>query len=200
MKLILFNIFLLTSNVNGFLNKNLNPIKTFKKKELKLRKNLVNPINGLELGIPLNIIENVFTNIHYGYDITTSKMVGLQFLIGYYTYGKDRYKDALEYNENNFQTNKNELYEYLVKYKNIYNLSYCLTFYTISYILLDDNIITNFPFILLLYSSEYYKDIKKTNALSKSIYVSIMWSLTTVILPCVLNDHNYYINYGECSI
>ena len=55
------------------------------------------PLNGLDIGIPLNIIDNVFTNLHYGEDITTPKVILLQFLIGYYTYGKDRYKDALEY-------------------------------------------------------------------------------------------------------
>ena len=55
---------------------------------------LVNPIVGVDVGIPLNIFQNIFTNLHYGNDITTLKIVGLQFLIGYYTYGKDRYNDA----------------------------------------------------------------------------------------------------------
>ena len=49
--------------------------------------------------MPLNIIDNVFTNLHYGYDVTTLRVVILQFLIGYYTYGKDRYKDAIEHYE-----------------------------------------------------------------------------------------------------
>lgn len=43
------------------------------------------PLNGLDIGIPLNIIDNVFTNLHYGYDITTPKVILLQFLIAYYT-------------------------------------------------------------------------------------------------------------------
>ena len=26
---------------------------------------------GIDIGVPLNIFSNVFTNLHYGYDITT---------------------------------------------------------------------------------------------------------------------------------
>ena len=54
-------------------------------------------LSGFDIGIPLNIFQNIFTNIHYGYDITTPKLIILQFLVGYYTYGKDRYSDAIEY-------------------------------------------------------------------------------------------------------
>lgn len=66
------------------------------------------PLNGIDIGMPLNIIDNIFTNLHYGYDITTLKVVLLQFLIGYYTYGKDRYKDAVEYIELRQEGQKHE--------------------------------------------------------------------------------------------
>ena len=156
--------------------------------------NTVNPINGADIGIPLNILQNIFTNLHYGYDITTVKIVVLQFLIGYYTYGKDRYKDALEYNEAPYQTKKEELYQFLVKYKDIYKLSYCITFIAIASILLfDENSINNIPFLILLYSSEYYKQLKLKYPILKPIYISIMWTMATVILPCVLYDNNYSI-------
>ena len=56
----------------------------------------VSALSGIDIGIPLNIIQNVFTKLHYGYDITTLKMVLMQFVLGYYTYGKDRYLDALD--------------------------------------------------------------------------------------------------------
>ena len=42
---------------------------------------MVNPLVGVDMGIPLNIIQNVFTNLHYGYDITTFKAILLQFLM-----------------------------------------------------------------------------------------------------------------------
>ena len=70
-----------------------------------------NWINGLDVGIPLNLISNVFTNLHYDYDITTTKLLVLQFLIGYYSYGKDRYKDALENERTQNVSSKEELYK-----------------------------------------------------------------------------------------
>ena len=165
-----------------------------------------NPIVGLDMGIPLNMIQDIFTNIHYGYDITTFKSIVLQFLIGYYTYGKDRYKDALEYNENKFDTPKRELFEFLIKYKDFYKLSYDTTLLIIMYMLIfDESMFYNIPFIFLLYSSEYYKDIKKIGPFIKPLYISIMWTLAVVALPCVLKDHNYNIllyplDYLPCAL
>lgn len=166
----------------------------------------VNPLNGVDLGIPLNILQNVFTNLHYGYDITTAKIVGLQFLIGYYTYGKDRYKDALEYKEQPYETSKKELYEYLINNDNLYKISYDLTFLAISTILLmDEHTINNIPIITLLYSTEYYKELKKHLPYLKPVYVAMMWTFSAVILPSVLNDNNYSIlsypmDYLPCAL
>ena len=166
----------------------------------------VNPLNGIDLGIPLNILQNVFTNLHYGYDITTAKIVGLQFLIGYYTYGKDRFKDALEYQEAPYKTSKKDLYDYLIKYENTYRISYCLVFYAIAGILLlDDQGINNIPLVVLLYSSEYYKDLKKSFPYLKPFYVATMWTFSAVILPSVLHDNDYFIlsypmDYLPCAL
>lgn len=166
----------------------------------------VNSLNGIDLGIPLNILQNVFTNLHYGYDVTTIKIVILQFLIGYYTYGKDRYKDALEYNESPFKTDKLELYEYLLKYKNIYKLTYDISFLLITSILLfDDQGLVNMPFVLLLLSSEFYKNLKKNLPYLKPFYVASMWTMSTVILPVVMHDNNYDIlnypmDYIPCAL
>lgn len=154
----------------------------------------VSPVVGADMGIPLNMIQNIFTYLHYGYDITTIKSVLLQILIGYYTYGNDRYKDALEYENTPFITSKQELYEFFIRNKSIYKDTYNAVFFVIASILLfDDYYVYNVPFILFLYSSEYYRDIKKINSYSKPLYISIMWTLSTVILPCVLHDHNYSI-------
>ena len=92
-------------------------LKTNKTPSRIMVPHMVNPLVGIDMGIPLNIIQNVFTNLHYGYDITTFKAILLQFLIGYYTYGKDRYRDALVYETNQYDTPKKELFEYLIKYK-----------------------------------------------------------------------------------
>ena len=38
-------------------------------------------VTGIDIGIPLNLISNVFTNLHYGYDVTSIKVVLLHFLL-----------------------------------------------------------------------------------------------------------------------
>lgn len=162
-------------------------------------------LNGVDIGIPLNIIDNVFTNLHYGYDITTAKVLLLQFLIGYYTYGKDRYKDSIEYFES-LKTNttsqisyvippkKFQLYETLYKNRYLYQLSYCVVFYCISFILLNDEYwYLNIPPLLALYSTEYYKQLKGTIVGFKPVFVASMWTFSAVILPCLLHDHDYSI-------
>jgi len=168
------------------------------------------PLTGLDIGIPLNIIENVFTNIHYGENIVTIKQLLIQFLIGYYTYGKDRYVDALTYNTTpnlyNITAKKKELYEKFNNNKIIYKLSYDITFSLIAYLLLTQTSIYEnqniqilnteaLPFMLLLYSSEYYRELKRITPLAKSLYVSFMWTISTIILPGYLYEHNYNILY-----
>jgi hypothetical protein len=162
-------------------------------------------LNGVDIGIPLNIIDNVFTNLHYGHDITTSRVLLLQFLIGYYTYGKDRYKDSIEYFEalkSNHTSQiscaippkKVQLYEMLYKRRYAYQLSYCVVFYCISFILLNDEYwYLNIPPLFALYSTEYYKQLKDTVVGFKPFYVASMWTFSAVILPCLLHDHDYSI-------
>jgi len=173
------------------------------------------PLNGLDIGIPLNIIDNVFTNLHYGEDITTPKVILLQFLIGYYTYGKDRYKDALEYYDNinsdardpdgkdpdslvNFvfeiKDKKRELYKNLYDNADFYDKSYSIVFYCIMFILLNDHYwYLNLPTVGLLYSTEYYKELKGKIVGFKPVFVASMWTFSAIILPAVLHDHDYSI-------
>ena len=168
------------------------------------------PLTGLDIGIPLNIIENVFTNIHYGENIVTIKQLLIQFLIGYYTYGKDRYVDAVAYNtmsnQYNITAKKKELYEKFDNNKVFYKLSYDITFSLIAYLLLIqysayENLNIQMlntgalPFMILLYSSEYYRELKRITPLAKSLYVSFMWTISTIILPGYLYEHNYNILY-----
>jgi len=175
------------------------------------------PLTGLDIGIPLNLIENIFTNLHYGENIMTSKQLLIQFLIGYYTYGKDRFIDAQEYNKTpnlyNITSKKQDLYRTFNNNKVFYKLSYDITFSLVAYLLLINtsgyelnegvNILNlnALPFLLLLYSSEYYRELKKISPLIKSTYVSVMWTISTIILPAYLYEHNYNILYDiECYL
>lgn len=166
------------------------------------------PLHGIDIGMPLNIIDNVFTNLHYGYDVTTPKVVLLQFLIGYYTYGKDRYKDAVEYFEtkdsgsgdgnrgdgNGRMGEKRLLYQTLYNNTTFYKTSYCVAFYCILFLLFyDDYWYLNVPVAGLLYSTEYYKQLKGQIVGFKPVFVASMWTFSAVILPCILHDNNYSI-------
>ena len=119
-------------------------------------------LKGFEIGIPLNIISNVYTYLHYGYDITTLKLISLQFLLGYYTYGLDRYSDALDYQENKYETDKKEYYELIYQNKDLYQASFFITFMCICNLLLSENDYQQMvPFIIILIQTNFYKDIKK---------------------------------------
>jgi hypothetical protein len=169
-----------------------------------LRSNLqmgfAEPLNGLDIGIPLNIFQNIFTNLHYGYDIASIKSTGIQFLLGYYVYGKDRYNDAIEYINDPYETEKEDFYKSLYKNKNLYDITFNLTFLAIICLLLNENtlndIIYNLPFIPLIYINSEYKNFKKQLDIFKPLYIGISWTIASIIIPCVLYEHNYAIlNY-----
>lgn len=165
--------------------------------------NDANLFTGFDIGIPLNIFSNIFTNLHYGYDITSPKSVLIQFLLGYYTYGKDRYNDALEYIAEPlaYNTTKQELYDFIYNNRDNYNITLSLSFIAIVYILLTsisntDEIVYNLPFIPLFYLNGEYKSFKPLLGEYKAIYIGVMWCLASLVLPCVLYEHNYDIlNY-----
>lgn len=162
--------------------------------------NDANLFTGFDIGIPLNIFSNIFTNLHYGYDITSPKSILIQFLLGYYTYGKDRYSDALEYIANPYNTTKEELYNFIYTNRDNYNITLSLSFIAIIYILLTsvsdrDQIVYNLPFIPLFYLNGEYKSFKPALGEYKAIYIGIMWCLASLVLPCVLYEHNYDIIY-----
>ena len=157
-------------------------------------------LTGLDIGIPLNIFSNIFTNLHYGYDITTFQSVLVQSLIGYYTYTKDRYNDALDYNENPFNTSKSELYNFInnndLFYKTTINFSFISFLFIISLTNNGDDFSIISPALLLLLINGEYKSFKQYLSVFKPIYIGSMWTLATVCLPCIMHDHNYEIfNY-----
>ena len=60
---------------------------------------------------------------------------------------------------------KQELYDTLLRYKSIYKVSYCFSFYMIILLLYSfDDTLQILPIIALLYSTEYYKQLKVLGA------------------------------------
>ena len=160
---------------------------------MKLR----NPFPGADIGIPLTIFQNTYTTLHYGQNIIGIKYVALQFLLGYYAYGTDRYNDAIEYHMTPYNTTKKEFYETIYNDQKLVYKSLMFSYLSILTILLyDENYIYNLPFVFILQSLNAYKKIKPGLGPFKPIYISIMWTLCSIIIPCVLHDHNYNIFYS----
>ena len=167
---------------------------------------VMNPLPGLDIGIPLTIFENAYTTLHYGENIVTAKSVLLEFLIGYYVYGTDRYQDALEYAIKPYSTTKKDLYDYINSHKRLMIVTLFLSEMGIlSLFILDQHPEMNIPFLLLLESTRYYSDMKKYLGVLKPLYIALMWTTAAIILPCVMYEHNYNIlnsphDYLPCTL
>jgi len=158
---------------------------------------MMNPFPGLDIGIPLTIFENAYTTLHYGENIVSAKSVFLEFLLGYYVYGTDRYQDALDYSNNPYSTTKKDLYDYINSHKRLMMVSLFLSEMGIlSIFILSEHPEMNIPFLLLLESTRYYSNMKKYLGMLKPLYIALMWTTAAIILPCVMYEHNYNILYS----
>ena len=157
----------------------------------------LNKIPGLTLGIPLNILQYIFTYIHYNYNIINLNLIFLQFGIGITTYGTDRFLDSFSI-DNTTTKDKIVYYNYLQKNKNnIILLLLCSYIYVTANILYYDN--TDEIFVLLC-TTLFYKTIKEKVGIFKSSYIAIAWTCGTLILPSIIHDNNYdiYNDYETC--
>jgi hypothetical protein len=157
-------------------------------------------LTGVDIGIPLNIFSNIFTNIHYGYDITSIENILALTCVGYYTYTKDRYSDAIEYQKNSYNTTKIELYNNILSNKKFYEKAILASFFSFFAIILSTNDGNDFeilsPYLILLLINGEYKLFKKYLSIFKPVYIATMWTIATIFLPCIMYDHNYdIINY-----
>jgi hypothetical protein len=128
----------------------------------------------LHVGISLDILSKIATDIRYGRNIVDLQLIILELLLGYHTYGTDRYNDE------GIQDNRIYVYD-------------AVFIIIISIISSKQNVATILPFDILLYSTKFYKQFKPRFGIFKSIYVAVMWSTAIIILPSVLHDHNFDI-------
>lgn len=149
------------------------------------------PLPGLEMGFPLSIFESIFTKNHYGFNIVTLQTILLQFAIGYFTYGGDRFFDSFD---DDPIEQKRDFYTKIQNNRLFVGFSLLLTYvYLINTLSKSDETI---PFIYLLTATLGYKEFKKNFGYIKPLYIGILWTLGSVILPCVIHDHSYDIlNY-----
>ena len=167
---------------------------------------ITNPLPGFDIGIPLTIFESTYTYLHYGENILNFKLILIEFLLGYYAYGRDRYNDAIQFERYPSQNTYKDVYTYILNNKSFVYQSLNICYFSILFILLnDEKFIYNIPFILLLQSLDSYKQFKPLLGPLKPVYIGSMWTIASIILPCVLYEHNYSIllsplDYIPCTL
>ncbi len=155
-----------------------------------------NPIIGSNLGIPLNILQLIFTTEYFNKNIINLKLIGLQFAIGIFTYGSDRLYDALDYQNNSniiLSEEKKDYYDFLLENYN-FNLFIIISSFIYILSISYDNIYT-YPFIFLLFNTLDYRNFKKKYGYLKPFYIGLFWTLGTVLFPIILQENNYNIIY-----
>jgi|TARA_B110000858_G_scaffold16512_4_gene16697 hypothetical protein len=160
--------------------------------------NKLSIIPGFGLGFPLNILQLGYTYLHYNDNIITPELFFLQFCIGIFTYGTDRFLDSENYDLTNsteiinLSNKKREYYLYLQDNK-IVSLSIIL----VSYIfLLDELLIQHENLRILFYiltSTIFYKNIKENFGILKPVYIATLWTVGTIVLPCIIYENNFDI-------
>ena len=155
-----------------------------------------NPIIGSNLGIPLNILQFIFTTEYFNQNVINFELIALQFAIGIFTYGSDRLYDALDYKNNTniiLLDEKRDYYNFLLEKYN-FNLFIILSsFIYILYISYDN--IYSYPFIALLLNTLDYRNFKKQYGYLKPFYIGLFWTFGCVFLPIILQENNYNIIY-----
>lgn len=190
-----------------------NPVMNFNNTQV------YNPIIGSNLGIPLNLLQYIFTSTYYHENIVNFELILMQFAIGVFTYGTDRLFDAFDYAElknanfvknllsylkNGYITNdsidinttaytldKIKYYNYILDnvFQNIFIIFFSY-FYILDVLLQHEE---TYPLLLLLTSTIFYRNFKQNFGEFKALYIGIFWTIGCIILPCVLHDHNYEI-------
>lgn len=139
---------------------------------------------GITMGIPLNILAYAFTNMHYGENILTPKIAFLLCLLGTYTYGKDKIRDAIVYSRKNLETNN--YYESILENQDILNNIYGSFYVMFSFLLFEQNGISleTYGFLFLYEISKFLYSLKYT---FYSYYLGIhsiyfAWSYLTILV------------------
>lgn len=151
--------------------------------------------SGIELGIPLSIFEYTFTFNHLGTNIVNFQDVCLLSLIGYVTYGCDRFLDSIEYYKNNQEIEvgdrKKELYTFLNENKYDVMRALFISYFLLNlYFFKNEKILYFLPF---MYSAFYYKQIKLNIPCFKPLFVACLWTTASVIIPSIVYENNYNI-------
>jgi len=157
--------------------------------------NIVKPLlNNIGVGVSLSIFQILLCSSHYNELFINKDIILNNFLITTFTYGYDRFRDALSYEaskeKENYSIEKQTLYNAILKNEKFFQIYYNIIFF-MSYIILSNHNLKEFT--IPLFSTIFYKDLKEMLPFFKPIYISIMWILAGLILPIIWNDGYYDI-------
>lgn len=158
--------------------------------KLPLTKKIVPILSGIEIGIPINIISKVSTDVSFFHSPLTKESIILNCLLGFSTYKQDRYLDSLEYFNNSTILNKKHDY-YISIVNNEKEVQFTLFCSYIAICIFS--VYYHIGLILPLFTSTFtYKYLKQNKHVSylKPFYVAGMWTFCTIIIPLLLNQNN----------
>lgn len=172
--------------------------------KLPLLNKLKGTFSGTEIGIPINIISKIATDVNFKQSILTKESILFNFLLGFSTYKQDRLLDANEYFnnlENNFNisfissisnisniSNKHNYYQSIIENEKYINSVLFCSYISICIFAIYYHIGVIFP---LFTSTFAYKELKKNDKLSflKPVYVAGMWTFCCCVLPLMLQNN-----------
>ena len=176
-------------------------LNSIKKTPFKM---ITNPLPGADIGIPLTIFQQTYSSLHYGKNFLNVKAIIIQFIVGFYAYGGDRYIDAQLYEHSPFNSTKTELYQYIND--NSSNIAFSLFLSKIIiFFILSDNLLLYSPFLISIETIPYYNEIKKNIGIYKPFYIAILWTASAILLPSIIHDQDYSIflyplDYLPCTL
>ena len=136
---------------------------------------LYNPILGSNLGIPLNLFQLIYTTTYYNQNIITLDLILMQFAIGVFTYGYDRFLDALQYNSLKdvefIDKKKRDYYDFLLKNLYFNKIIIYLSYFYLFLLMIDH--VETYPIFILLTSTVFYKNLKQNFGQLKAIYIGL---------------------------
>lgn len=164
-------------------------------------------LSGIEIGLPINIISKVTTDVNFINSPLTPQCILLNCLLGFTAYKQDRYLDAQEYfNEFMYMNSTLDYINYNPKhyyYCSIINNKQNVKFVELSLFCAYISICTiaiyyNLGAIFPMFTSTFlYKYLKKNDKISyfKPFYVAGMWTICSCILPQIIyNEINQLSN------
>ena len=169
--------------------------------KIPLKSNIFPILSGIEIGVPINLMSKMSTDVNFLKSPLTKESILLNFLLGFTTYKADRYLDAIEaFNENNltnlyFSSSSSKLnyYESILENENIVQFTLFCSYISLFVFVVYYNLGLIVPLVI---STFMYKSIKQNKKISylKPFYVAGMWTFSCCVIPLLFDELNHIAN------